>query len=98
MRTIRSADNTPLRWTSSDDRVADNVRNILRIWQGEAAFVRPMGIDTDAPGRHGPTEQRKLTTSMRENIAEYEPDAVVLDVRVLLDAMGNAVIEVDLDE
>lgn len=97
MRTIRSDSAQALSW-SGDDRIADNVRNALRIVQGESAFTRPLGLNPTWSGSPSLATRRLMASEVRENIAEYEPDAKIIDVRVVLDEHGAAVIEVDIDE
>lgn len=41
---------------------------------------------------------RKIASRAKDNIADFEPDANVLDVRAVLGAEGQIVIEVDVDE
>lgn len=98
MITIRSTDEG-LDWLCEGDRrIRQNVLNILRMWQGEAAFERPMGVNREALYKPLPAASSYLCTQVRENIEAYEPDAGVNDVRVIKDDAGRIVIEVDLDE
>lgn len=98
MITIKSSD-AGLDWLSEGDaRIRQNVRNILRMWQGEAAFERPMGVNREAIFKPMPTASAYLCAQVKENIEEYEPDARVLEVRVSADNAGRVALEVDIDE
>ena len=98
MITIRSSD-TYLDWQCEGNRrIRQNVLNILRMWQGEAAFERPMGVNREALYKPLPAASSYLCTQVRENIEAYEPDASISDVRVVGGGAGEIVIEVDLDE
>lgn len=98
LKTIRASSLRALTWVDDDSRIARNVANILRIWQGEAAFARPMGVNPSLVGMPAPSARRELASQIRASIAEYEPDADVLDVRVLTGDDGGCIIEVDIDD
>ena len=94
---VRSDAKIPLSWESGTDRVAYNVLNIIRMWQGEAAFARPMGVETPFAGMPAAQVAGALSASIRANIGQYEPDANVLYVRVIPDGFGVSVIEVAVE-
>ena len=95
--TVRSDANIPLSWASGTDRIARNVLNVIRTWQGEAAFVRPMGIEAAFVGMPATMVAPSLSAAIRANIEQYEPEANILSVRAIPDERGAAIIEVSVE-
>lgn len=94
---IVRADET-LDWRAEGNaRLVQNVRNIIRIWQGEAAFNRPMGVNREALGKPIDIAATYLKEQIAENIAAYEPDVSVLEVNVYSDEVGRLRVEVEID-
>jgi len=80
-----------------DARIAQNARNLMRTWTGEAPFMREMGVDAAIMHRSLPRGSRDMAAQIRDMLAIYEPDARVLAVRAYADADGHAYFEADID-
>ena len=94
---VRSTDES-LDWRAEGNaRLVQNVRNILRTWQGEAAFNRPMGVNREALGKPIDVAARYLAQQIAENIAAYEPDVTVRAVNAYEDGLGRLCIEADIE-
>lgn len=84
-------------WTlKGDDRIAQNVRNLINTFRYEIPYHRTMGL----PGSLIDRPSNKLMEDARVEVAQmlsvYEPRANVEDVQCSLSGDGNVEIEVTL--
>ena len=96
--TVHSNDDS-LNWgATGDERIVQNVRNILRTRPYEVPFMRDLGVNPDyitAAPRQIKTE---FTSHVADVIKAHEPRANVLSVEVeSFDENGNYVIAVELE-
>ena len=96
--TISSNDNT-LNWTATgDERIVQNVLNIIRTRMYEVPFMRDFGINEDYIDSHHGEINAVFLEHITALINENEPRANVVDVRVSsCDENGDYVISVDLE-
>ena len=80
-----------------ESRIAQNVCNLLRLWTGEVPFLRAMGMDTTLIHRPAPEAIIDMQAHIARMLADYEPDAEILDIRIWLDDRIGYTIEVDLE-
>lgn len=96
MTTVKSG-GTQIDWgLRGNDRIAQNVRNLINTFRYEIPYHRIMGL----PGGIIDRPVNMLTGEIRVEIAQmlsiYEPRADVLDIHVSADSCGNLVVEVVL--
>lgn len=83
---------------TGEDRIVQNVRNILRTRQYEVPFMRNMGINPDFMGASSHDMKTELATHVTEVINTYEPRVKVTDVRIeSCTEDGEYVIAVELE-
>ena len=83
---------------TGDERIVQNVRNILRTRLFEVPFMRGLGLDADFIDSSPQTMRTDLATAVMETINLYEPRATVLDVNIIsCDENGEYVIAVELE-
>ena len=69
---------TDIDWNvKGNERIVQNVCNLLKTMTNEVPFLRKMGIDPDVIDN-----QNELKISVQEQIEEYEPRANVLSVAI----------------
>lgn len=98
-RTVSSA--LPgINWNAQyDERLAQDVANLIRCFTSEVPFYRDMGVDSTLLHKALPDAADELRSQVEEMLAEYSEDVTIDDVRVYLDPDTNeAVIEVDLSD
>lgn len=90
---------TTLEWgLKGEERIVQNVLNLLRTKQGEVPFMREMGVDPEMVDNTLPFIRAKITEDITELVAEYEPRAKVLEVNLLeADDTGSVVYEVKVE-
>ena len=96
--TIYSND-TQINWgATGNERIIENVRNILRTRMFEVPFERLMGIDPDYIDAATNKVTAGLSTHIIQVINAYEERVTVLDVTIdSVDADGNYVFAVKLE-
>lgn len=96
--TVYSNDNS-LNWKASgDERIVQNVKNILRTRPFEVPFMRGLGINPDFIDSHTQNIKDDFTTHVADVIKEYEQRATVLSASIeSIDENGNYVIAVELE-
>ena len=96
--TVYSNDNTIDWGATGEERIAQNVRNILRTRIFEVPFMRDMGINPDFIDSSVSTMKTELAAHVTEVINTYEERATVVDVRIeSCDENGDYIIAVDLE-
>lgn len=96
MTSVRSGKG-PIDWTlTGDDRIAQNVRNLINTYLYEIPFHRTMGMPGNLIDRPSNLLLEEARVKVRQLIATYEPRANVKDVKCWLDSDGTAVVEVIL--
>lgn len=94
-----SSNDSSLNWTATgNERIVQNVLNIIRTRTYEVPFMRDLGINEDyIDSRHGEMNT-DFIGHVTEVINEYEPRANVVDARVSsCDENGDYIISVDLE-
>lgn len=96
--TVSSNDNT-LNWTAKgDERIVQNVHNIIRTRMYEVPFMRHLGVDDDYIDSNQTEIKTGFIAHITELINEYEPRANVVDIRIdSCDENGDYIISVDLE-
>ena len=79
------------------DRAAQNVRNLIRLWQYEILLDQRAGINPDILDLPVSEGARALEADIRRVIGEREPGADVLDVFIALDTAGRYAVSVELE-
>ena len=99
MRVTISSNDASLNWTATgDERIVQNVLNIIRTRMYEVPFMRDLGINEDFIDSNQDEMETDFTTHIREVINKYEPRANVVEVSVsACDENGNFVISVELE-
>lgn len=96
--TISSNDHEVGWGATGDERIVENVRNILRTRKFEVPFMRDMGLNpnhSDAPPNY---VKANITNDIIETINTYESRAKVVDVNIVsVDENGYYEISVDLE-
>ena len=96
--TIYSNDDTIAWGATGEDRIVQNVRNIVRTRKFEVPFMRELGLNPDIIDSDTRTIRAELAAHVAEVIKENEDRADVVDVRIeSVDENGNYVIAVDLE-
>lgn len=96
--TVHSNDDT-INWNATgNERIVQNVLNILRTRQFEVPFMREFGINPDFLDSAPQSIQTDFLAHITELIEDGEPRASVVDVRIdTCDADGAYIIAVDLE-
>lgn len=99
MSYIISSENDTLDWNSTgDDRIIQNVLNIVRTKKYEVPYMREMGIDPDFLDDAITKNYAEIVNDVTENINTYEPRVEVVDVSLSVnDANGDVVISVEVE-
>ena len=99
MSTTIYSNSSLLDWNAKgDERIVQNVLNILRTRKYEVPFERELGINPDLIDADPRTIQNEIITHVTETINTYEPRATVVEVRIeTVDENGDYVIAVDLE-
>lgn len=96
---VVSSDDTMLDWNASgNDRIIQNVLNIIRTRKFEVPFMREFGIDPDYIDSVLSDFQAEIISDVTQNIETYEPRVEVLNVEVdRNDVNGDIRITVELE-
>lgn len=80
-----------LEWgLEGDDRIVQNVLNIIRTKKFEVPFMHNLGVDPEIIEHKLPYIESSIVDDLRETIEEFEPRAKLIDVKILkLDENGN---------
>lgn len=94
-----NSDDKIIDWNATgNDRIIQNVLNIIRTKKFEVPFMRQMGTDPDhidSPSYHSQTD---IINDVKENIESHEPRVQVMDVSVIgNDVNGDVIIQVELE-
>lgn len=96
---ISSAD-TDIEWgLEGNERIVQNVLNLLRTRQGEVPFMREMGLDPDFLDNNTDYVQTNIANEVVELIEEFEPRATVTNVyieNVTADSHFDIVVELEV--
>lgn len=97
--TISTADGSSIEWGLTDEeRIVQNVLNILRTRKTEVPFLLGMGIDSNYLDNNIGYFRTNVLNDVTELIETYEPRATILNVSVEnADANGNVDISVELE-
>ena len=96
--TVRSTDDA-IEWgLKGDDRIIQNVLNLIRTRIYEVPFMRHMGIDPDIIDNAMVYINQAITSDIIDLIEEYENRVTVLDLKInTIDNDGNVEIVVKLE-
>lgn len=90
----------PIDWHArGNNRVLQNIANLLRAWRGTIPFRWEVGLDPAIHHAASTLSDAPLIAEVDRNITQYAPDAQVVEIRVLHEADGlviEAVVEVDV--
>lgn len=96
MMTIRSGAGG-MDWAAKgNNRIAQNVRNLINTYRYEIPYHRTMGLPGDLIDKPGNLLVQESRAEVVQMLSVYEPRADVKDVLCTVDSNGNAVIEVVL--
>lgn len=96
--TVSTADRN-IEWgLTGNERILQNVLNILRTKKYEVPFMREMGIDTDYIDNMVSYIYNNLTNDIIELAERYEPRAKIVNVNIkTCDDNGNIIIEAEVE-
>ncbi len=96
--TVQSND-TSIDWNATgDERIVQNVKNILRTRPFEVPFMPTMGVNQEFIDALPQKVKSELSNHVTEVINTYEPRVSVLDVKIeSFDENGDYVISVELE-
>ena len=94
-----STEDRSIEWgLKGNDRIVQNMLNILRTRKYEIPFMRDLGIDTDYMDNITSYVCNNLTNDVIELAEQYESRVTILNVNVKEnDANGNIIIEVEME-
>lgn len=93
---VRSTDK--INWgATGQERVAQNVRNLMNTFRYEIAYDRTLGLPREAVDKPGPQAAAILQVELAQLIARYEPRARVSDITCGFAADGSLIMEVVLE-
>lgn len=93
-----SSNNSFINWNAKgDERILQNVRNILNTMRYEVAYDRVMGRDTKLLDKPMELVESSIIAETYELIEEYEPRAKVIDVTIEKFQNGESNIKVVLE-
>lgn len=96
--TVSNNDDSVAWGVTGDDRIVQNVRNILRTRPFEVPFMPTMGVNQEFTDSTPQKVKSELANHVTEVINTYEPRATVLDVSIeSCDENGDYVIAVELE-
>lgn len=97
--TVRSTDLSVIRLNERDSREAilQNIRVLLRTWQGEVPMYRDFGITPEILHRPMNEAENLLAADVIEKIETYEPRASVLDISFSASAERPDVLDIAVE-
>lgn len=97
MQTVRSGTEL-IDWAATgEDRVAQNVRNLINTFRYEIPYHRTMGLPGSLIDRPANDLMEEARVDIAQMLAVYEPRAAVKDVLCSLSSGGNVEIEVVME-
>ena len=97
MRTVRSGMKL-INWAATgEDRIAQNVRNLINTFRYEIPYHRTMGVPGSLIDRPANDLMEEARVDIAQMLAVYEPRAAVKDVLCSLSSGGNVEIEVVME-
>lgn len=97
MKVIRSSEGL-IDWAATgEDRIAQNVRNLVNTFRYEIPYHRTMGVPGSLIDRPANDLMEEARVDIAQMLAVYEPRAAVKDVMCSLSPGGNIEIEVILE-
>ena len=99
MKLIIKSNDDSLNWTAKgEERIIQNVKNIIRTRQFEVPFMRALGISPDFIDSMPKDIKTDITEHIRGLIDTYEPRATVQSAHIeSCDENGDWVISVELE-
>lgn len=87
----------PIDWRArGNNRVLQNIANLLRAWRGTIPFRWDLGLDPDIQHAAAGAADARITLEVDRNITRYAPDAQLVAIRVSHPEDG-LLIEVDVE-
>lgn len=87
-----------INWNATgNDRIAQNVRNLINTYRYEVPYHRTMGLPGSLIDRPGPLLTESARVEIARMLAVYEPRANVKDVQCEMDTGGNVTVVVILE-
>jgi len=75
---------TELNWNAADDeRIIQNVRNLISTWRYEVAYNRTKGLDPRIMDMPAESAKALYIAEIYRLIGTYEPNAIIKDVKLL---------------
>lgn len=80
-----------LNWAARDEeRIAQNVRNLINTWRYEVPFGRTMGVDASILDKPSDIAAALYMAEVHRLVTDYEPRATVKEVQYSgIDDQGN---------
>lgn len=99
MKYILTSNDTTISWgLTGNDRVAQNVLNIIRTKATEIPFLRELGISYNYIDSNVNYLRTHITNDIIELINKYESRAEILSVKIIgTDDNGNVIIQVEME-
>lgn len=96
--TVRS-DNPDIRWGLTDEeRIVQNVMNILRTKKHEVPFMRDFGIDPDNFDEDIEFIRGNIMQDVKDEVAKYESRVEITEVSIEgVDENNNLIIKLELE-
>lgn len=74
----------PLNWNATgDERILQNIRNLISTWRYEVAYDRTKGLDPGMLDKPAESAQALYIAEIYRLIETYEPNAALKDVKLL---------------
>ena len=97
MTTVKSGSGQ-INWNlRGNDRIAQNVRNLINTFRYEIPYHRTMGLPGSLIDRPVNAQLEEARVEIAQMLAVYEPRANVQDIQCSVDSGGNLVVEVVLE-
>lgn len=86
--------NKPLNWSAKgNDRVAQNVLNLLNTFTYEVAYDRLLGLSSDLIDKPLTKIEGLLTAQIYVQVERFEPRATITDVELSSNSTGDIIIK-----
>ena len=97
MTTVKSGSGQ-INWSlRGNDRIAQNVRNLINTFRYEIPYHRTMGLPCSLIDRPVNVLLEEARVEIAQMLAVYEPRANVQDIQCSVNSGGNLVVEVVLE-
>lgn len=81
---IDTSQPTELNWNASgDERIIQNIRNLISTWRYEVAYNRVKGLDPRILDMPAESAQALYIAEIYRLVGTYEPNATIKDVKLL---------------